>query len=421
MVTGTSRDAGVASDLHVGVAGPASPQMFADDLAVAVDALPVGLGGTPVNHLVRAWLDLGHRVTLATLDRSITPGADRDLPERSPDDRRRRVSKETPRPRRLRGRARRGANRPPGAPSRCRERALELRVRARRRGERPSDAGDRPRRAQGRLPEPTRRVPRGALGDAPPSAGAGVQGGLRLGLHARRDRSRALARRPDPPERDARRGVAASDPTATGPGATGLREREPRLRASEERVGVDRSVRGGSAPTPWCALASDRARLRSGRARRRVGARSGLGRGHRVLGPPPVREHARPGPQRGRARAPVARGDVRLHPDRGGERRHAGRGRARQRRRALGAGGRGGRRPRGRHLGDGGRGGDDARSPPTPTGGRRFANGRSRTVARASRPRRWRSSTFGSSPGSRAIVARSEARCDGSPATRQDR
>lgn len=77
MATGSILDSGTASGLHVGVAGPASPQMFAADLGMAAEDLPLGLGGTPVNHLVRAWLDLGHRVTLATLDRSIAPGADR--------------------------------------------------------------------------------------------------------------------------------------------------------------------------------------------------------------------------------------------------------------------------------------------------------------------------------------------------------
>lgn len=62
-------EANVVNSLHIGVAGPCSPRLFARDLGRAKDLLPVGMGGTPVNHLVRAWLDAGHRVTLATLDR----------------------------------------------------------------------------------------------------------------------------------------------------------------------------------------------------------------------------------------------------------------------------------------------------------------------------------------------------------------
>lgn len=58
--------------LHVGVAGPASPRLFAADLGLPASVLPEGLGGTPVNHLIRAWLEAGHRVSLATLDRSHT-------------------------------------------------------------------------------------------------------------------------------------------------------------------------------------------------------------------------------------------------------------------------------------------------------------------------------------------------------------
>lgn len=59
---------------HIGVAGPCSPQAFAVDLQVSPCVLPQGLGGTPVNHLVRALLDLGLRVTVATLDRSVQLG-----------------------------------------------------------------------------------------------------------------------------------------------------------------------------------------------------------------------------------------------------------------------------------------------------------------------------------------------------------
>jgi L-malate glycosyltransferase len=60
--------------IHIGVSGPSSPQLFAVDLGLAREQLPPGLGGTPVNHLVRSFLDLGHRVTLVTLDQSVAPG-----------------------------------------------------------------------------------------------------------------------------------------------------------------------------------------------------------------------------------------------------------------------------------------------------------------------------------------------------------
>ena len=60
------------TELHIGVAGPCSPAAFAADLDIAPCLLPSGLGGTPVNHLVRAWLDDGYKVTLATLDSSHT-------------------------------------------------------------------------------------------------------------------------------------------------------------------------------------------------------------------------------------------------------------------------------------------------------------------------------------------------------------
>ena len=53
--------------MHLGVAGPFSPREFASDFGVSPKALPIGLGGTPVNHLVRAWLDMGLRVSVATL------------------------------------------------------------------------------------------------------------------------------------------------------------------------------------------------------------------------------------------------------------------------------------------------------------------------------------------------------------------
>lgn len=57
--------------LHIGVAGPCAPRLFASDLGLSQTELPRGMGGTPVNHLVRAFLDLGHRVTLATLDAEV--------------------------------------------------------------------------------------------------------------------------------------------------------------------------------------------------------------------------------------------------------------------------------------------------------------------------------------------------------------
>jgi L-malate glycosyltransferase len=60
--------------LHIGVAGPCAPRLFASDLGLSQNEVPRGMGGTPVNHLVRAFLDLGHRVTLATLDASGSQG-----------------------------------------------------------------------------------------------------------------------------------------------------------------------------------------------------------------------------------------------------------------------------------------------------------------------------------------------------------
>ena len=60
--------------LHIGVAGPATVREFAADLNEPGSTLPAGLSGTPVDHLVRAWLDDGHCVTLATLDRTVPVG-----------------------------------------------------------------------------------------------------------------------------------------------------------------------------------------------------------------------------------------------------------------------------------------------------------------------------------------------------------
>jgi L-malate glycosyltransferase len=59
---------------HIGVAGPITLRQFTSDLDVAPHQVPRGLGGTPVNHLLRAWLDQGYRVTLATLDPSVPVG-----------------------------------------------------------------------------------------------------------------------------------------------------------------------------------------------------------------------------------------------------------------------------------------------------------------------------------------------------------
>ena len=61
------------SELHIGLCGPCSPRDFANDLDVDRDSLPAGLSGTPVNHLARSFLDLGFRVSLATLDRRVAP------------------------------------------------------------------------------------------------------------------------------------------------------------------------------------------------------------------------------------------------------------------------------------------------------------------------------------------------------------
>ena len=52
----------------LGMVGPAAPREFADHLGQSPDALPGGLGGSPVNLLTRELLRRGHRVTLFTLD-----------------------------------------------------------------------------------------------------------------------------------------------------------------------------------------------------------------------------------------------------------------------------------------------------------------------------------------------------------------
>lgn len=55
--------------MHIAIVGPANPEEFAADLQ-SVDVFPTGMGGRPVNALVRSLLDLGHEVTLFTC----TPG-----------------------------------------------------------------------------------------------------------------------------------------------------------------------------------------------------------------------------------------------------------------------------------------------------------------------------------------------------------
>lgn len=57
--------------MHIAVIGPANPDEFASDLE-SVDVFPRGMGGIPVNGLVRSLLDLGHRVSLFTA----SPGQD---------------------------------------------------------------------------------------------------------------------------------------------------------------------------------------------------------------------------------------------------------------------------------------------------------------------------------------------------------
>ncbi len=62
--------------MHIAVIAPADPREFASDLTrtgdVSRDEIPVGLGGVPVNALVRSLLDLGHRVTLFTASTGAT-------------------------------------------------------------------------------------------------------------------------------------------------------------------------------------------------------------------------------------------------------------------------------------------------------------------------------------------------------------
>jgi glycosyltransferase involved in cell wall biosynthesis len=51
--------------MHIAIVGPANPHEFETDLEAA-GPFPAGLGGTPVNGLVRSLLDLGHTVSLFT-------------------------------------------------------------------------------------------------------------------------------------------------------------------------------------------------------------------------------------------------------------------------------------------------------------------------------------------------------------------
>ncbi|TFD06094.1 glycosyltransferase [Cryobacterium sandaracinum] len=59
--------------MHIAVVGPSNPEEFASDLGTYSSTLsfPQGMGGTPVNSLVRELLDMGHQVSLITA--SVTP------------------------------------------------------------------------------------------------------------------------------------------------------------------------------------------------------------------------------------------------------------------------------------------------------------------------------------------------------------
>jgi glycosyltransferase involved in cell wall biosynthesis len=50
--------------VRIAIIGPCSPREFADQLGLESGELPIGLGGTPVNSLVRSLLKLGHTVHL---------------------------------------------------------------------------------------------------------------------------------------------------------------------------------------------------------------------------------------------------------------------------------------------------------------------------------------------------------------------
>ena len=60
--------------MHIGITGPANPNVLIRYLHPGVEVDLPGKGGTPVNILTSAFLDLGHRVTLATLDPALPLG-----------------------------------------------------------------------------------------------------------------------------------------------------------------------------------------------------------------------------------------------------------------------------------------------------------------------------------------------------------
>lgn len=58
--------------MRIGVAGPFTTRAVADRLGPIAQTAPVGLGGSPVCALVRALLDVGHEVSVYSLDSSVT-------------------------------------------------------------------------------------------------------------------------------------------------------------------------------------------------------------------------------------------------------------------------------------------------------------------------------------------------------------
>ena len=65
--------------MHIGITGPANPNVLTRYLHPGVKVDLPGKGGTPVNILTSAFLDLGYRVTLATLDPALPLGETRTL------------------------------------------------------------------------------------------------------------------------------------------------------------------------------------------------------------------------------------------------------------------------------------------------------------------------------------------------------
>ena len=65
--------------MHIGITGPANPNVLTRHLHPGVEVGLPGNGGTPVNILTSALLDLGHRVTLTTLDPALPRGETRTL------------------------------------------------------------------------------------------------------------------------------------------------------------------------------------------------------------------------------------------------------------------------------------------------------------------------------------------------------